>query len=152
VSISIHDQMPDHPQISGLSDPAFRLLVESWCWCSRSGRGDRVTIEAWLTLPGTSRARGELVRAGLVQVDDHEVVFSPSFTGRRKRFGVRVQISESVRSAVYERDGHACVVCGTSESLTLDHIFPWSQGGCDDPGNLQTMCQSCNSRKGARLS
>ena len=31
------------------------------------------------------------------------------------------------------------------------HIIPWSLGGEDTMENLQTMCRSCNSRKGNRV-
>jgi hypothetical protein len=61
---------------------------------------------------------------------------------RRKRMDVQ---------ALYERDDHKCVVCGTSEDLSLDHIFPKSRGGSHEPENLQTMCRPCNASKGARL-
>ena len=61
----------------------------------------------------------------------------------------RPYIPKSVRLAVYERDGHACGICGTSERLTLDHIHPFSDGGSDQPSNLRTLCHSCNSRRGA---
>lgn len=43
-----------------------------------------------------------------------------------------------------------CVTCGTDKNLTLDHIKPVSKGGTDDFSNLQLMCRSCNSRKGAK--
>lgn len=63
----------------------------------------------------------------------------------------RKKIPAAVRALVYARDGHACVTCGATEKLTLDHIKPFSLGGGDGPDNLQTMCLSCNSRKGARV-
>lgn len=31
--------------------------------------------------------------------------------------------------------------------LTADHRVPKSQGGTDEPWNLQVLCRSCNSRK-----
>ena len=63
----------------------------------------------------------------------------------------RPWIRPSLRAAVYERDGNACLHCGTTERLTLDHIHPWSLGGTDTFDNLQTLCRSCNSKKGARV-
>lgn len=63
----------------------------------------------------------------------------------------RPAIPDAIRLRVYERDGHQCVTCGTGENLTLDHIYPWSLGGPDTYENLQAMCRSCNSRKGARV-
>lgn len=51
---------------------------------------------------------------------------------------------------VWDRDGWQCVKCGTHKNLTVDHVIPVSKGGTDDLGNLQTMCGSCNSRKGNR--
>jgi 5-methylcytosine-specific restriction endonuclease McrA len=49
---------------------------------------------------------------------------------------------------VYERDGHRCIRCGTSENLTLDHRIPIAKGGSDEASNLQTMCERCNFSKG----
>ena len=63
----------------------------------------------------------------------------------------RLPIPTGVRFAVYSRDGWQCVHCGSSKRLTLDHIYPWSLGGSDDEGNLQTLCRPCNSSKGARV-
>lgn len=57
-------------------------------------------------------------------------------------------ISESVRSLIYERDGHRCLKCNTSLNLTIDHIKPVGLGGTKDPDNLQTLCARCNSDKG----
>jgi hypothetical protein len=63
----------------------------------------------------------------------------------------RAPIPNETRAAVFSRDGHACVRCGATDDLTLDHIKPWSLGGSDTPDNLQAMCRTCNSSKGDRL-
>lgn len=63
----------------------------------------------------------------------------------------RKNIPREVREFVYARDGHACKICGATDLLSLDHIHPWSLGGADTVDNLQTLCRSCNSRKGARV-
>jgi 5-methylcytosine-specific restriction enzyme A len=63
----------------------------------------------------------------------------------------RIPISPAVRSYVFDRDGHQCRICGATENLAIDHIIPLAQGGTNDISNFQTLCQSCNSRKGARI-
>lgn len=63
----------------------------------------------------------------------------------------RPRISDELRAEVYARDGHACLHCGATQGLSLDHIYPWSLGGEDVLENLQTLCRSCNSKKGARI-
>lgn len=50
---------------------------------------------------------------------------------------------------VANRDGLKCTYCGTSFDLTLDHITPIKAGGSNHLDNLQILCRSCNSKKGA---
>lgn len=52
--------------------------------------------------------------------------------------------------AIRERDGRACVYCGHTKYLTLDHLLPLSRGGDNDERNLAMACRPCNSKKGAR--
>lgn len=55
------------------------------------------------------------------------------------------------REYVLQRDGMACVYCGTTEAaLQLDHVIPKSRGGSDDPSNLVAACKRCNTSKGAK--
>lgn len=43
-----------------------------------------------------------------------------------------------------------CAACGSTERLSADHIKPFSKGGSHHHKNLQPLCKSCNSSKGAR--
>ena len=55
------------------------------------------------------------------------------------------------RRALFARDGHKCVYCGSSGRLTLDHVVPRSRGGDSVWQNVVTSCAPCNLRKGNRL-
>lgn len=64
--IRLHDGMPDHPKIDALSDKAFRLLIESWCWCSRHLTDGFIPERTWRKR-GTPAARQQLLNEGLVE-------------------------------------------------------------------------------------
>lgn len=67
--IRVHDGLDEHAKVAGLSDAAFRLLIESWCFCSRNLTDGRVAHALWKRR-GTAKARRELIDAGLV--DEHD--------------------------------------------------------------------------------
>lgn len=71
--IRVHDGMPDHPKVYGLSDKAFRLLVETWCWCSRHLTDGAMPESVW-NKRGNPKSRKELIAAGLAEVTDGGVV------------------------------------------------------------------------------
>ena len=62
----------------------------------------------------------------------------------------RIVVTEELRNRIFKRDDYQCKKCGTTENLSIDHIMPFSKGGITEESNLQTLCRSCNSRKGAR--
>jgi 5-methylcytosine-specific restriction endonuclease McrA len=44
-----------------------------------------------------------------------------------------------------------CLKCGESKPLTADHVVPVALGGTSDISNIQPLCKSCNSSKGATI-
>lgn len=71
-------------------------------------------------------------------------------TGQGTHQRRRPAIPTDIRRAVYNRDGLACVYCGTEEGpFDLDHKQPWSRGGQHTVDNLCVACASCNRSKGA---
>ena len=53
-------------------------------------------------------------------------------------------------AAIYDLYNHACIYCGATKRLELDHIVPLFSGGphCED--NLVVACKPCNSSKRAK--
>ena len=47
-------------------------------------------------------------------------------------------------------NGARCVYCGSTENLSVDHLFPRIKGGADNVENLVCSCKSCNSSKGKK--
>lgn len=140
--ILLHHDMVDGPQIGGLTDAAFRTYITLMCRASRTDgfvRPDMIDDDAPRDLYDSFVSMGLIAESGALA---HWVGVVRN--GRRA-------IPDAVRFQVYERDRWLCIQCGSPETLSLDHIFPWSKGGSDEPDNLQTMCLPCNLRKGARI-
>src|SRR5574343_264879 len=67
----------------------------------------------------------------------------PRWPGRHRPSGMD-WIHRSTRMAIYDRDGHECIVCGETENLSLDHI---DDDRGHSPENLITTCVSCNASR-----
>lgn len=67
--IKLHDGMPGHPKIRGLSDRAFRTLVRAWCYCSEYLTDGHVVPGAARDL-GAPKVWQELVVADLAESMD----------------------------------------------------------------------------------
>lgn len=62
----------------------------------------------------------------------------------------RSTVSRRLRFEILRRDGHTCRYCGASAPdvpLTVDHVIPIALGGGNEPANLVTACDECNSGK-----
>ncbi|MFI6033004.1 HNH endonuclease [Streptomyces sp. NPDC051315] len=59
-------------------------------------------------------------------------------------------VSKRLRYEILRRDNHTCRYCGASAPdtpLRVDHVIPIALGGTDEPSNLVTSCEPCNSGK-----
>lgn len=53
--------------------------------------------------------------------------------------------------SILDKYSHKCLCCEKSDvKLTRDHVLPVELGGSNSIGNLQPLCQHCNSSKGKR--
>jgi hypothetical protein len=108
-------------------------------------------VQSW---PGGPELAQRLIDAELWEPapGGYQVLEDGIWRVSRLKYGdSRQSVAPDLRAIVYERDGHACRSCGCRDDLTVDHIYPWSLGGTDDLDNLQTLCRSCNSKKGAKV-
>lgn len=142
----VDDQLHSHVKWRRATKGARALWATALSWCVAQRRYDsRIPGHMLRYFEATTRDAESLVAAGLWERDGD--IFIGHY--RIPNTDRRPDIPRAVRTAVYERDGYACVTCGATETLSLDHIKPWSLGGPDTIDNLQTMCRPCNSSKGA---
>lgn len=134
------------------ADPrAFGMWVMSLSYASDNMTDGVLNARALRRLGCDDRTRDALIECGMWEatgdgcVRIHDYVRPPI----KKHSIPRKHIPDSLRRKIYRRDGYQCVRCGSTDHLSLDHIWPWSLGGKDLEQNLQTLCRSCNSRKGA---
>jgi 5-methylcytosine-specific restriction endonuclease McrA len=76
--------------------------------------------------------------------------FLPQAVSRDYSRECKVPIPEELRWEIFERDNFTCQRCGVHRMLRADHVIPESKGGLTIMKNLQTLCNICNSKKGAK--
>lgn len=57
-------------------------------------------------------------------------------------------------SEILDRDGYVCYNCGddvTNKKYHIDHLVPIFLGGAHAPYNVAVSCETCNVRKGHRM-
>lgn len=73
-------------------------------------------------------------------------------TGHERRKRTPIRGYRDIFKTLLHKYKFSCVSCHETnvKKLSIDHIKPVSKGGGDDFSNLQIMCRSCNSKKGAK--
>lgn len=84
----------------------------------------------------------------------HPVKFQiKSLLRRTRKSGNGGSFTHTEWEALKASFGYACLRCGQVApqiTLTADHVIPLSRGGDSNISNIQPLCLSCNSSKGAR--
>ncbi len=62
----------------------------------------------------------------------------------------RTAREKPTKAAIYRRDNNTCQYCGSTRSLTIDHLIPRCKGGADLWDNLTVACATCNTKKGSK--
>ena len=91
---------------------------------------------------------GVLVRDGTSRCPKHPAkVWAKAPTATKRVTGRRLQ---SMRAELFSNNP-LCVECQRQGRVTLatqrDHIIPLGEGGADDEGNTQGLCQACHDIK-----
>lgn len=57
-----------------------------------------------------------------------------------------LEIPQSVKRRVWERDGAQCILCGNREAMPNAHYISRAQGGLGVEQNVVTLCADCHRR------
>ncbi len=55
------------------------------------------------------------------------------------------------KNRVLARDGHRCVMSGSSDGIYFDRVIPVSKGGNNTEDNIQILCKDCNLHKYGKI-
>lgn len=140
---------------SGVSSKALRLYGHLVFYADESTDGLFPTRRVMADLLGVRELRGvtrlvrelDAVGALATLALAPRPTLTPGPDARRRKAD---QEAAKAFRRIGERDGFRCRVCGTDRTLTVDHVIAVANGGTDDDDNLQLLCRSHNSSKGAR--
>lgn len=73
-------------------------------------------------------------------------------SNKANRRGASGKFTELQIKDLLIKQKHKCVscACDIKTSFHRDHIYPISKGGTNDISNIQLLCKSCNTKKGAK--
>jgi hypothetical protein len=167
--LRLYDDVINDPKVLRLPEATRWHWVAVLCVASKHD-GALPPLDELAFYLRTTPAKATVILAALVKgglLDKTETGFAPhNWSGRQyksdgsaervkrhreKRAAAGLQSQwtapKALRQAVYDRDGHKCVYCGSGDRLSLDHRTPEIRGGTHDFDNLATACLSCNGAK-----
>lgn len=152
------------------------LFIGLWCLADREGRledrpkrikaelfaFDSFDVDSMLNLLQRDQfiLRYEIDGLSYIQIENFVKHQDPHYKEKASEIApppgrgnliVASGVTRTQRVRIYERDSYSCQSCGAKEHLCIDHILPVSRGGDSSDDNLQTLCLSCNTRKGNKL-
>lgn len=121
---------------------AINVFLSKWY-----GVPDGWNHQYWLyTMPSGGGVAHQAMRLGLIDATE----FTEVKKQNRRRYQRNHYVPPKLKKAVKERDV-ACQLCGQTENLHIDHLFPRSLGGANDLENLWLLCKTCNGNKSINL-
>ncbi len=142
----VDDGFYDHPKVLELDNASIGLWTLAGSWCARRKTGGRVPNHMLKYLRATPTQVRALLASGLWENTEDGIRF---VHWRKYQDGdYRPNIPPRIREAVMERDGRKCVLCGSTDNLSLDHIIRYREDGPDTVDNLRVLCMPCNRGRG----
>lgn len=145
----------------GVDQPMTKLVLVTLAWHHNQETGqcnpsiDRIASMTGLSRATIFRALANLNHYGLIayerghgRMNSYELKLDMMLPGRERSAYSKAKIPPALARKVMERDAYRCRHCATHIDLTCDHIIPEIDGGPTTFENLQTLCKSCNSKKG----
>jgi len=162
----LYAEFATDPKVQMMSEVCQRRFV--MLLCLRCSNGDvtlhdeevafqlRISNEEWSDTKRVFVAKGLVAEDNRPTAWDRRQFFSDSSATRvakhrqkRREMGLKAtdHIHKDVRKRVMEKCGNACIYCGSTDDLTMDHAIPVRRGGANEEANLQVACRSCNADK-----
>ncbi len=133
------------------------IVLDPFCGCATACVAAEQVGRQWVGIDLSDKAHELVVR----RLSEAQNLYSFEKLGEvhhRRDIPQRTDIDapkdyRTHKHVLYGQQQGYCAGCGVHfefRNLTIDHIWPRSRGGQDNPENLQLLCGSCNSLKGNR--